>query len=47
VLSGVDQAFAVMMDMLGVVEDGGLVGRERVSGGSWVKCVGELEVLCE
>jgi hypothetical protein len=37
VLSGVDQGFAVMMDMLGVVEAGGLIGRERVSGGSWVK----------
>jgi hypothetical protein len=36
-LSGVDQAFAVMMDMLSVVEAGGLIGRERVSGGSWVK----------
>ncbi|WP_034761787.1 hypothetical protein [Rossellomorea vietnamensis] len=36
VLSRVDQGFAVMMDMVGVVEDGGLIGRERVSGGSWV-----------
>jgi hypothetical protein len=39
-LSGVDQGFAVMMDMLGVVEDGGLIGRERVSGGSWVRVCG-------
>ncbi|MEI2664073.1 hypothetical protein [Rossellomorea sp. LJF3] len=37
VLSGVDQGFAVMMDMVGVVEVGGLIGRERVSGGSWVR----------
>jgi hypothetical protein len=37
VLSGVDQGFAVMMDMVGVVENGGLIGRERVSGGSWVR----------
>jgi hypothetical protein len=36
VLSGYEVPFAVMMDMLGVVEDGGLIGRERVSGGSWV-----------
>jgi hypothetical protein len=36
VLSGVDQGFAVMMDMVGVVEDGGLIWRERVSGRSWV-----------
>jgi hypothetical protein len=31
-----DQGFAVMMDMVGVEEDGGFIGRERVSGGSWV-----------
>jgi hypothetical protein len=37
ILSGYEVPFAVMMDMLGVVEDGGLMGRERVSGGSWVK----------
>ncbi|MFI8578251.1 hypothetical protein ACIGEL_21550 [Rossellomorea aquimaris] len=36
ILSGYEVPFAVMMDMLGVVEDGGLIGRERVSGGSWV-----------
>ena len=41
VLSGVNQGLAVMMDMLGVVEDGGLMRRERVSGGSWVR----VEVL--
>ena len=40
VLSGVNQGFAVMMDMLGVVEDGGLVWRERVGGE-----LGEAEVL--
>jgi hypothetical protein len=37
VLSGYKVPFAVMMDMLSMVEDGGLIGRERVSGGSWVK----------
>jgi hypothetical protein len=37
ILSEYEVPFAVMMDMLGVVEDGGLMGRERVSGGSWVK----------
>ncbi|MBN8193413.1 hypothetical protein JI667_14780 [Bacillus sp. NTK074B] len=37
-LSGMDEGFAVMMDMVGVVEDWGLIGRERVSGGSWVRC---------
>ncbi|MHA7136618.1 hypothetical protein ACRTEV_05025 [Rossellomorea arthrocnemi] len=40
VLSGYEVPFAVMMDMLGVVEEGGLIGRERVSGGSWVRRVG-------
>ncbi|MBW3112489.1 hypothetical protein KYJ26_11645 [Bacillus sp. MCCB 382] len=37
VLSGVDMGFAVMMDMVGVLEDGGLIWRERVSGGALVE----------
>jgi hypothetical protein len=40
VLSGYEVPFAVMMDMVSMVEDGGLIGRERVSGGSWVRSVG-------
>ncbi|MGM0852618.1 MAG: hypothetical protein ACQEWI_08405 [Bacillota bacterium] len=34
-----EQPFAVMMDMMTVVEDGGLIGRDRVTGGSWVGVV--------
>jgi hypothetical protein len=39
VLSRYEQPFAVMMDMMKVVEDGGLIGRDRENGGSWVGVV--------
>jgi hypothetical protein len=49
ILSGYEVPFAVMMDMVSVVEEGGLIGRERVSGGSWVgvSCNEEKQIISQ